>query len=527
MLSTHSIIHTHGFVNSRIVTTKPREYRSFLVQKSWAKAENYARNKNRLHTSRIQDRSSIIKRIGLKEESKKYGIKNELSASAISTDLYVERKPLETEVIPMSIIKVLSASFLITANTVGPSMLILPDYVKGPGMLVSIGLFGAVYAVNLFSGLLIADVVINQHETSKSDVASSFKEFSEVSLNNEKFGDAVAFLSLFINGAVLAYDLVLVGDIMSSNSNIVNYFSPLLNLGSSSLSSIISGMILIAVVGSQTNRALSYVASICCIILFTSFAGFIIPGLSSIDDPLSTLSMMGRSSLGNASLLADITKCLPILMTTLVYQNIVPSVAKLLDYDRTKTITATIIGSCIPVCMCIVYCFVALGAELDTSVNGVIFFQWFTLSSLFGSSLACVMSMAEEFKSYFEKAITERGELQIVNASENRNSFPAICVSVLPTLAIGIMASGGQGFSMALSVTGSYACPILYGLIPCALALIQENESIQKSAQSDGYGSDNRTNFTSGSQVIVVLVGASFSGFILQQAVNDIQSILR
>jgi amino acid permease len=529
ILSSHFVKYTHGFsVNSRLVITtrrtKPREGSSSSPQKSWA------RNKNRLHSASIEDSSVINKQFGRKEETRKYGKKNELSASAISADLYldnidfVEGKPLDTEVIPMSLLQVLSASLLITANTVGPSMLILPDYVKGPGLLVSSGLFLAVYAINLLSGLLIAEVVINQFETSSSDVPSSFKEFSEASLNNKKFGDVVAFLSVFINGAVLAYDLVLVGDIMSSNSDIINTFSPLSNVELSSLSSAIAGMILIAVVGSHTNRALSYLASVCCIILFTSFAGFMIPGLSSIDDPLKVLSMTGGSPVGSASFLADITSCLPILMTTLVYQNIVPSVAKLLDYDRRKTFAATIIGSCIPMCMGIVYCFVALGAELDESVAGIDFFQWFTMSSLIGSSVACVMSMSEEFESCLKKAeevVTTVGtDLQ---TAVNRNSLPTIFLSVVPSLAIGLMFSGGQGFTMALSVTGSYACPILYGLVPCALALTQQNESIKNRAELDG--TDNTATFQSGSQITVAMVGASFFGFILQQAVHDSQSL--
>eukprot|EP00985_Skeletonema_marinoi_P011334 scaffold5381_cov71-Skeletonema_marinoi.AAC.1 len=67
--------------------------------------------------------------------------------------------------------KVLSASLLITGNTVGSSMFVLPDAVGGVGLMNGSALF--------------IDVAIKLHETSECEVPASFKDFADAAMKSE------------------------------------------------------------------------------------------------------------------------------------------------------------------------------------------------------------------------------------------------------------------------------------------------------------------------------------------------------
>ena len=82
----------------------------------------------------------------------------ELSAASISSDIGTPFKEdgLDRfiksvgegvkDVIPFGLDRVLGAALLITSNTVGASMMVLPELVTGPGLLVSSGVFfGKIY----------------------------------------------------------------------------------------------------------------------------------------------------------------------------------------------------------------------------------------------------------------------------------------------------------------------------------------------------------------------------------------------
>ena len=79
-------------------------------------------------------------------------------------------------------------------------MLVLPDVAAGPGMGITSGILCIAYLFNLISGLAIAQVAIQQHDTSGSDVPSSFKEFSEATLPSA--ANIVSGISVFCNAGV-------------------------------------------------------------------------------------------------------------------------------------------------------------------------------------------------------------------------------------------------------------------------------------------------------------------------------------
>lgn len=76
---------------------------------------------------------------------------------------------------------------MLTASLLITGCLVLPDLALQPGMIPFSGLFVAAWALNLVSGLAIAQVAIHQQQQQRTDtpsspMPSSFKEFAQEQL---------------------------------------------------------------------------------------------------------------------------------------------------------------------------------------------------------------------------------------------------------------------------------------------------------------------------------------------------------
>lgn len=436
--------------------------------------------------------------------------KNVLSASTISDDSFSsfdddDESPLlsfmpEQSTDMKKFAAIVSAALLITSNTVGASMMVLPGLAQGPGMITSSCIFFGVYLVNLLSGLLIAEVAINQYESSKGsscEVPSSFKEFADANLQSDLAGNMISAISLFINTCVLSYDLVTAGRLTNQGLNefskniagndIVNALQSFDSAGIS-----IAAAFFVLLVSTQSGAALSSIASICCMTLFACFAGLVLPGLAMIHDPLATFAAKGTSEFGGEIFMHDISNLVPVLLTAMVYQNIVPTIVKRLNYDRELTTKAIIGGSGIPMIMYILFCFTVLGGgALPGAGSGNMFLTGITTASVFGSATACVISISEEIGVFFDSMKNEKEcEMIEVPSEENVNvdetaSFPSVALSIVAPLVAGIIFAEGDGFVQALSVAGSYGSPLLYGVVPVVLALSQRNAIFDENEKMD------------------------------------------
>ncbi len=341
------------------------------------------------------------------------------------------------------------------------------------------------------SGLLIAEVGINQYEQSSCEVPSSFKEFADANLENDNAANFISCISLFINTCVLSFNFVRASEITTSaivtNDTLKPIFGPEAMDGlSSALSSGHVGLIAVAtffasLVATQSDKVLSGIASLCCMTLFASFAGLVLPGLATIHDPMAVFTAPGTSEFGSQAFVHDVSSCVPVLLTAMIYQNIVPTVTKLLNYDRTQVVTAIALGSMLPMAMYISFCFTVLGGGTLSGIGtGGIFWSGIKASSIFGSAMACVISIGEELNCYFsprsEKAQESCGmEAEMVKEGEKSSIVPYI-LGVIPPVMVASLFSDGEGFVGALKVSGSYGSPVLYGIIPAFLALNQRSK---------------------------------------------------
>ena len=363
---------------------------------------------------------------------------------------WTEDDKLDSHGFSTSVLPVLSSALLITGNTVGAGMLVLPELASGPGLLISTSVFVGAFLINLLSGLIIAEVAIEQHESSGNEVPSSFKEFAEVNLNQNS-GSIVSGISLFVNSLVLAFNTVKAGYVGSAIVEGV----------SSDLMSILWALACIALVGTQNNANLSNITSFLVTGLFLSFAGLLLPGLANMADPVSILMTPGSS----VDISSSAAQLAPIVLMSLVYQNIVPTVTKILGYDRAKTVASIVLGSFVPLCMYVAWTFAVVGGGVDTSVGFcgplMALFSVFTIA---GSSIGCGMSLAEEFDNFFKPANLREGDF----------SMPAVIASVgLSWVAAQVFAGD---LTSALKVAGSFGSPLLYGALPVTMVYLQRQK---------------------------------------------------
>ncbi len=376
----------------------------------------------------------------------------------------------EPSIFDSFVFPVLTASLMVTGNTVGAGMLVLPEVVAGPGPMVSFGVMIGCWAMCLLSGLTIAQVAIQEYESSGTEVPSSFKEFAEATLPSA--ANLVSGTSVFINTLVVAFDMFKAGQIGAS------ILPSSLTVDGMSLSYIYAGL-LVCLVSTQSLKNLSQVASILVMGLFATFASLLLPGLANVFDPSSILAMppqLPSEEIGDGTLLMT-----PVVLSMMVFQNIVPTITRLLEYDRSKVVTALTIGSFIPLLMYIGWAVTVLGGGIDMSSSAGpslgFLLTCFSVATVAGSTLGSSMSLSEEFEILLA-SFSEEKEKSDKNI-DSTFSLPSVALPV----GIGLMVAQlfSSNINECLKIAGAFGSPMLYGLIPVTMALMQ-----QKQVNKDG-----------------------------------------
>ena len=363
----------------------------------------------------------------------------------------------------------------------------------------------------------------------------------------------MAGISLFTNMCVLAFALMTSGEVVHGILEAMNvnnlldqhHWAATGLLTSSSSSSVIAASFAVAIsILSMTlpNGMLSSVSSACATVLFLSFAAVVFPGVYNIGDPILAVSNIAPPCLPDSDLLSSLKNVLPIMITVSTYQNITPTVTKLLNFDRFQVVVATILGSAIPVGMYIVWMYVNMaGGVAGTDQNFMnLMINAFMASSLVGSSIACTISIAEEFESllsdddsslfsFFTGADaaahsdSNNAECIILDeepamvSTDQVLSVPSVLMSVIPCLVAGLLFSegGAGGFNAALDVAGKYGSTVLYGLFPVALGLTQRQRSKNMDAKQQ------QDSLVPGGIAPMAMLGAATAFYIGNSCIAD------
>lgn len=425
--------------------------------------------------------------------SRKINVKSSLSAFTIQG--YEERDYLEFPKLSGidfdSLKAVLTTSLMISGGTIGASALVLPEIVAKPGMAISLGIFGAVYIVNLLSGLVIAEVAIKQKEQSGNEVPSSFKAFAQTNFDSPSAACIISAISLFTNTCVFAFDLNRAGDITSQISG---------GVIDQSFCLVIFAISLVILRSTQTGEKISNVSSVAVMALLISFFGLLFPGLNDVQNPVDILLTPGTSS----DMMSGISEAAPIILTTAIYQNIIPSVTKILNYDRIKTVAAISIGSFLPICLFVAWSYACLGGGITEEVGcDSWLYTTFSIAAVVGSSIGCTMSITEELVSFIEGNNESNDDSMVLNPMVSM-------VAVGIPSAAALLFAGGEDFSSALKLGGSYGSPLLYGVIPVAMAWMQRQKN------------EDTSDLVPGGFNTLAAIGMASSIFMLQELAADV-----
>lgn len=443
--------------------------------------------------------------------------------SAFTSSITETDIPLKSISIPQnnfdmeSISAIISCSLLITGNTVGAGTIVLPEVAAGPGMLSTLELVFGIFIINLISGLLIGEIAINQYEQNidtTKDAPSSFKDLADdlLTIDGLNVGQIVSAASILINYCIVSFALMRSGEVAVDLASALKLTDPTF-LSESSLA-IGFTAIVTALVSTQSRKTLSQVTSGAVALLFLSFGSILLPGLANMQqDVLTTLTTPGTSE----SVVDGMSVAAPIFVSTMVYQNIVPTVTKLLEYDRTKVMTTLSIGSAIPMIIYTAWCFAVLGGGISMESSGgtdlqSILLMIFSTVSISGSSIACTMSLSEEFRSQLPS--NDDG----LTKSESDFSLPSVALAVLPPLCAGLLFSNGEGMRTSLELAGSFGSPLLYGILPALLAWKQKKIFTQSMSK--------RMEMVPGGELSQVLLMGTSMAFIGAELFGNVGSFL-
>ena len=365
---------------------------------------------------------------------------------------------------------------------------------------------------------MTAEVAIKQQEASGDAVPSSLNEFAEATLDSAIAANAISAVSMFTNCCILSFGLVRAGSIAAAladaGSGAVDNASNGLHFATA------MGGVLAAALSLLTSEQLASLASVACVVLFSSFATLLLPGLASIQDPLAAFLTPPTSD----DTLAAVAQAAPIILTTSIYQNIVPSVTKILGYDRVKVPAVLLVGSLLPILMYVAWCFAVVGGDLDPHVGaGGPVITAFSIAAVFGSVIGCSMSLTEEIQAVVSRFQTDNIDSNNGSNSSNTNqnvnnndifSFPAAAAAVsVPLLVANVFNADANDFSAPLRMAGSYGSPFLYGVVPVLMAWTQR-QKLQDSK-----------DLVPGGMVSLGAVMLMYGGFIVAELGHDLTSL--
>jgi tyrosine-specific transport protein len=183
-------------------------------------------------------------------------------------------------------------------------------------------------------------------------------------------------------------------------------------------------------------------------------------------------------------------------------------VTKILNYDRLQTTAAITLGSFLPLCLYLAWCFACVGGGVDLHSVGGPLMTIFSMTAVTGSSLGCAMSLSEEVSTFMGSSTDDESQ----ESSDVLNA-PSVAAAVGVPLIAAHLFAGGEDFTAALKIAGSYGSPLLYFCIPAIMAWTQR-QKVQ----------DALPNLVPGGTATLVGLGVASMGLMGQELVADVGS---
>ena len=289
-------------------------------------------------------------------------------------------------------------------------MLALPSAAEQLSSSTTLSLFAGSLLVNLVSGVVISEVAIN------SKKAGSFKELISETVavvtadraNDEGVSGLplvplACSMSVLINWSVLCFAL----------SRFTSFYSPHGSVGGTAgfVVGVVALLHFLEKDGDGEGVLKFMSALVMC--LFVAFGGLVLPCLSHAvaGGAAYAYATSGGAAEAVAEALpetvvaqdtpAAIANALPLFVMSGVFQNIVPIVAKNLNYERDRILPAICLGTILPTSMYLFFIQISLGGgagiDLQASSNPL-FMSVFACVATVASTIGCTLSLSRELQ---------------------------------------------------------------------------------------------------------------------------------
>jgi tyrosine-specific transport protein len=214
----------------------------------------------------------------------------------------------------------------------------------------------------------------------------------------------------------------------------------------------------------------------------------------------------------------------PILLGALVFQNVVPIIAKRFKGDTEKIRESVVLGSAAPAVAYIAFCASVLGRPGEPAAPGELLDAARGLpDELRGPACAAlaVFSVTAVATSFTGAAVGQLEEIRGLVGDDDDSSNEAIVAAAcfLPPLALAL--SGPNVFLPLLSLTGGYANTYLFGLLPCLLAW-KHREAAEAGDEILPGGRYSLSALGSGAATMVVSAGLGDAAHAISTAVPHV-----
>eukprot|EP00668_Euglena_longa_P043065 GGOE01057056.1.p1 GENE.GGOE01057056.1~~GGOE01057056.1.p1 ORF type:complete len:563 (+),score=130.44 GGOE01057056.1:81-1769(+) len=386
--------------------------------------------------------SSCHERLSLKPATSK------LSGDELGSVDEVQERKIGVSLRPE--VSVMGAAFLVAGTMVGAGILALPAQTGPAGFGLSTLVLAFCWLFMTASGLLIAEVNLATCQAMARE-SVSIETMAEFTLGHH--GSVfVSLCYLLLHYALLVAYFVKAGTVLRTLTD---------GACPASLSSVGFATALGLVVYASTPKGLD----------LTNRGLTVVLGLSYI-----TLVAIGASQIHVGNLarnrLAEVPRVVPILLLSLVYQNIIPTICSQLMGDMPSIRKAILYGTATPTAGCILWNAVALGRVpyeagvdpldvMSSEGNEVlqIAVQMFALSAVSTSAIGFVLGLVDLFDDSLGKRL-------VLPRSAVRPY--AFILTVIPPLVLAL--SYPQVFFDALQFAGIYGVCTVFGLVPPLMA---------------------------------------------------------
>jgi amino acid permease len=342
------------------------------------------------------------------------------------------------------LLSVPSAACIVAGSMVGAGILALPSQAELVGCPVSCAALVGAWLYCLGTGMVLAESCA-AHESDSGARGTSLQDVATANMG-QGMGAAIGAV-FFLNNMLLMVAYIYQAAVVLS-ALAPDLANPPMLVPAFVTAVLVAGQ---SLGGGQGSGSSPLMTNVGVALMCLSFGALVSLGLHSMSMEDLALTAYGSHSLSTSSL----AHVVPVLLTSCVFQNVVPFVTQQLGGDLRKVFLACGTGSAVPLIMYISWSIVGahVGGESSQPLLSI-----FSLTAISTSFWGATTGALHEASSVVRQALPARQDTDMWARS----------IVFVPPVVIATLTP--NAFEMALESAGSLLDPFLFGLVPAFLA---------------------------------------------------------